>query len=554
MGAIRDVLRVPDCRRIETGWFASLAGELAGTIALLVHAHNEGGAALVALYGVARTIPAMLVTPSLMGLTDRIEPALVLRATTAARAILLGTSAVGALVEAPVLLVIGAGVIGSWMAGAYRPIQASLLPWLARTPAELTAANVVAALAENAGTLLGPVLAAFTLALFGVPAALALSALLLVAALILILRLEVPPRPATVSDAPERTPLTVLTSGAGELSRLAPPAGVTVLVFAQTFVRGALTVLTVVLALDVLFLGEAAVGWLTAATGVGGLVGGALAGAMLSVSRLARGFVGGLLLWGIPLAVLAVVPSPVVAYLALFVVGIGNAVEDIALFTLMPRAFRPRVVGRALGALELTVFAGIGAGSLAAPALVNLLGVLGAIGSLGLVLTVLAALYASRFVRLDAELPVPGPEVDILRANPIFAPLPLATVELLATQLSEHRFATGDVVMREGDPGDRFHLVADGLASVSVRGIPRGTLRTGDGFGEIALLRDVARTATVTAVEPLRTLSLARDEFLAAIGGSRLAAATAISTADDRLAADRDDAADGGDPRGPGAR
>ena len=539
MGAIRDVLRVPDCRRIEAGWFASLAGELAGSIALLVYAYNEGGAALVAAYGVVRTLPAMLITPGLVSSSDRFGPDRVLRITVGARAVLLAVAAIGAFVGAPSFLVIGAGAIGSWMAGAYRPIQASVLPWLARTPGELTAANVVASLGENAATLLGPVLAGASLALFGVPAAIALSASLVAAASAVLWRLTVPAQGGDASREAGPGRIGAMAAGAADLARLAPPAGVTILVFAQTFVRGALTVLMVVLALDVLMLGEAAVGWLTAAVGVGGLIGGAVAGAVLSVKSLARGFVAGLLLWGIPLVALAAVPTPLTAYVALAVVGVGNAVEDVSLFTLMPRAFRPRFVGRALGALELTVFAGIGLGSVAAPVLVDLLGVRAALGALGGGLAGLAALYAVRFIRLDADLPVPGPEAGLLHRNPIFAPLPLATVELLASELSSNSFAPGDVVMAEGEAGDRFHLIADGAAAVSVGGVERSTLGVGDGFGEIALLRDIPRTATVTAVGQLRTYSLLRDEFLAALGSSRIATATAVATAEDRLAADR---------------
>jgi MFS family permease len=237
--------------------------------------------------------------------------------------------------------------------------------------------------------------------------------------------------------------------------------------------------------------------------------------------------------------VLAVVPSPLTAYVALAVAGIGNAVEDVSIFTLMPRAFRPRFVGRALGALELTAFAGIGLGSIAAPVLVESLGVRGALGALGGGLTALAVLYATRFMRLDADLPVPGPEAGLLRRSPIFAPLPLATVELLATQLSAHRFAAGEVVMAEGETGDRFHLITEGTAAVSVGGKARAPLGAGEGFGEIALLRNIPRTATVTAIEPLRTLSLARDEFLAALGSSRLSAEMAAATAEHRLEADR---------------
>jgi len=294
MGAIRDVLRVADCRRIEAGWFASLAGELAGSIALLVHAYNEGGAPLVALYGVARTLPAMVVTPAIVGATDRFAPDSVLRVTVGARAVLLGMAAGGAVIGAPVVVVIGAGVIGSWLAGAYRPIQASVLPWLARTPGELTAANVVAAMAENAGTLLGPVIAGAALGLLGVPAAIAGAAAMVMLGMGMIWRLEVPARGIHDPAIGKHAPMAAMATGAADLARLAPPAGVAVLVFAQTFVRGSLTVLTVVLALEVLLLGEAAVGWLTAAMGIGGLLGGVIAGTALSVRRLARGFLSGL--------------------------------------------------------------------------------------------------------------------------------------------------------------------------------------------------------------------------------------------------------------------
>ncbi len=536
-GAVRDVLAVADCRRIETGWFASLAGELAGTIALLVYSHEQGGAALVAVYGVTRTLPAILVTPAVVSAADRIAPDHVIRVTVALRALLLAAAAIGAFVGAPAAVVIGSAAIGSWLAGTYRPIQASALPWLARTPGELTAANVVAALAENAGTLLGPVVAGFALALLGVPAGIAFAAALLAVSTAAIWRLEVP-RTTAGPPGEGRSAFGGIAAGVADLGSLAPPAGVAVLVMSQTFVRGALTVLTVVLALDVLVLGDAAVGWLTAATGIGGLVGGVIAGALLSDRRLARGFVAGLFLWGIPLAVLGAVPHPGIAYAALVIVGIGNSLEDISLYTLMPRAFRARAVGQAIGALEIAVLVGLAAGSLAAPLLASVLGAPAAIGTLGAALTLLAVFYTLSLARLDAALPAPGPELELLRRNPIFAPLPLATVELLSRQLTENTYEPGVTVLREGDPGDRFHLIADGTASVSVDGTERRLLGRGDGFGEIALLRDIPRTATVTAREPLRTLALGRADFLAAIGSSRVAAATAGATADARLSQD----------------
>jgi CRP-like cAMP-binding protein len=141
-------------------------------------------------------------------------------------------------------------------------------------------------------------------------------------------------------------------------------------------------------------------------------------------------------------------------------------------------------------------------------------------------------------------MPAPGPEVGLLYNLPMFAPLPLAVTELLATEIEPRQFPAGAVVMREGEAGDHFHLIVDGSAAVSVRGAPRPSLHRGDGFGEIALLRDIPRTATVTAEGPLRTLALGRDEFLTAVTGNSLSKMAANELAAGRLSTDppnRDD-------------
>ena len=538
MSAILEVLRLPDVRRIELGWFASMVGELTGTVAMLIFAHNQGGAAMVAFYGVARTVPAMLVSPVLVSAGDRISQDRILRLAVAARVALMALAALGAAYDAPAIGVVVVAAGASWLAGVYRPIQAAVLPWLARTPGELTAANVVSSLMENAGVLVGPLVAGIALATVGAAAAMGLAAVALVGALVAILWLEVPRDHGHEAHRVRTTnPLANVAAGAAAIARIAPPGGIPLLVFAQCFVRGVLTVLLVVLALDVLDLGEASVGWLSAATGVGGLVGGIAAGALMRVTTLGRGFVLGLLLWGLPLVALAIAPSPLVAYLALSVVGIGNAIEDVGLFTLVPRVLGPRIVGRALGAVELAVFIGLAAGSLAAPPLAATVGALNGLGIVGLGLAALATVYTIRFWQLDRALPRPGPELELLRANPIFAPLPLATVELLATELEPHEHAVGTVIIREGAAGDRLYLIEHGSATVSAADKAMSTLGRGDCFGEIALLRDVPRTATVTAATPMRTYSLARDEFLAAVAGSRSASESAHAMVDERMAA-----------------
>ncbi len=542
MGAFRDVMRLPDVRRIELGWGLSLAGGSVATVAFLVYAYEAGGAALVAAYGVARTLPGAVVTPLVSSAADRVRRDRLLRMTTGARAVLVGMAAAWATLGGLPVVVIALAGTSAAIAGTYRPLQAAALPWLVRTPAELAAANIVATLMENAGSLLGPALAAVTLIVAGPAAAMAVAAGCLTAATLALWRLAVPEeaRPSThgADGHGARRSMREVTAGAAALLRIAPPAGLAVLAFAQTFVRGAMLVLVVVLALDVLVLGEDSVGWLNAAMGLGGLAGGMAAAATLRLTRLGRSFVLGIALWGLPLLLLAAVPTPPVAYLALVVVGIGNAIEDASMFTLLPRLVGPRLAGRALGALELVVFAGVGSGSVAAPVLVAELGTRAVLAVMGVILVVLAVAYALRFAHIDRTTAPPGREIDLLRGLPMFASLPLVVVEQLAASLEKHEYAPGEVVMREGERGDRFHIVVEGTAGVTVRGTPRPPLRPGDGFGEIALLRDVPRTATVSATERLHTLSLSRSEFLAAVTGNRVSAGFAHSLADERLAAD----------------
>jgi MFS family permease len=326
---------------------------------------------------------------------------------------------------------------------------------------------------------------------------------------------------------------------------MAPPGGVAILAFAQTLLRGALVVLIAVLAVQVLTLGGSAVGWLTAAFGAGGLVGGAVAAGAVRVTRLGRSFIAGMLLWGLPLVFLALTPTVAIAYLALVVVGIGNAVVDVAAFTLVTRLAEPRTAGKVLGALEFVALAGLATGSILTPPLLHVFGVRGTLALLGGGLAGLALAHAVRFRRLDHAMPAPGPEVGLLHNLPMFAPLPLAVTELLAAETEPRQFPAGAVVIREGEPGDHFYLIVEGSAAVSVHGAPRPSLHRGDCFGEIALLRDIPRTATVTAEQPLRTLALGQEEFLTAVTGNSTSKTAADALAAQRLSTDAADRGDG---------
>jgi hypothetical protein len=533
--AFREALRSPDVRRIELAWGLSVVAEFASTVALVVFAYEQGGATLVAVYGLLRTLAGGSVALAIAGIGDRVRGEVLLRGSTGLKTILLVLAAVTPAVGGPALGVVALAAGSSGLEGAYRPVQAATLPWLVRTPAELAAANVVASMMESIGALIGPVLAGVVLALAEPPVSMAVAATFFGFAWLSLRRLTVEGRrPASRSTRV----LHDMAAGVTAFVRVAPPGGVTILMFAQTFVRGALIVLIAVLAVDVLVLGEQAVGWLNAAVGAGGLVGGLVAVALVRVTRLGRSFIAGLLLWGLPLAVLAVALHPAVAYLAFVVIGIGNAVEDVGLYTLLARLVHPRELARVVGVSELAALGGVGVGSVAAPPLLDAFGMRGTLAVLGLGLTGLALAHARRFARIDRTMPQPGQEVDLLRGLPMFAPLPLAVIELLASELRPDRFAPGSVVMSEGGLGEEFHVIASGSASVTVRGTPRPPLGPGDCFGEIALLRDIPRTATIIAVEELHTLALRREEFLAAITGSARSSVAAESLATQRLTQD----------------
>src|SRR5258707_3247837 len=396
-------------RRIEVGYGMSVRGELAGTVALVVYALGVGGAALVAGYAACRTLAGMGVALVLTGLTSRLRRDRLLRWITGVRMVLLAAAALLAAFGQPPAAVIAAGAASSSLAGTYRPLQAAVLPWLVRTPAELAASNAVTAVMENSGALIGPLLAVGLLAVAAPPPSIAAAAGCLAVATVSLLRLTVPDTPKRAGRGPVPVVRDV-TGGLAEFLRMAPPGGVAILAFAQTLLRGALVVLIAVLAVHVLALGGSAVGWLTAAFGAGGLAGSAVAAGAVRVTRLGRSFIVGMLLWGLPLAFLAIAPAAALAYLALVVVGIGNAVVDVSCFTLVTRLAGPRTAGKVLGALEFVALAGLTAGSILTPQLLHALGVRGTLALLGGGLAGPAPAHALHFRRPDRSMPAPGPE------------------------------------------------------------------------------------------------------------------------------------------------
>src|SRR5262249_29803126 len=283
---------------------------------------------------------------------------------------------------------------------------------------------------------------------------------------------------------------------------------------AQTLVAGILRVLLVVTALRVLGLGASAVGFLSSATGVGALVGVLALLGVISSGPLAGAFAAGILLWGVPLIVLGAAPSAVAAVICFGIIGVGNTLVDVAGLTLLQRTAPDEVRARVFGVLESVFLGTIGIGAILAPALTSAFGPRGALIAAGTALTTIVLIFWSRLRTVDAPAPVPEAELELLRGVPIFAPLPPGVLQQVAASLSNLRFRAGHTVFREGDHGDSFYVVAEGEVMVAPAGRPVVTVVPGDSFGEIALLRDVPRTATVIARTDAELLVLERDVFI----------------------------------------
>jgi MFS family permease len=309
------------------------------------------------------------------------------------------------------------------------------------------------------------------------------------------------------------------------------------LYFCQTVVAGALRVLIVVTALDLLDVGNSGLGFLNAAMGVGGVIGVAIAFALIGRRRLASDFGLGLCLIGAGLGLIGVWPTFIGAILLVGVFGIGNTLVDVSAVTLLQRAVRDEVLGRVFGALQSILVLGLAVGALITPVLLNWIGTRATLIVVGATLPILALLLSRRLRTIDARATIPAERVELLRANPIFAPLPPPSIEHLAIKLVPVSVVGGDTVFRQGDHGDRFYVVEDGRCEITIDGEKVADAWPGEAFGEIALLRDVPRTATVTAVEETKLLALERDDFIATVTGyapSRDAADAVIGT---RLAA-----------------
>ncbi|MEA2192049.1 MAG: hypothetical protein QOI73_2170, partial [Solirubrobacteraceae bacterium] len=427
----------------------------------------------------------------------------------------MSAAAVALLAGAPLAPVLACAALAASATTITRPAQAALVPALVAGLDELTAANVLLGWVESVSVLVAPAAAGALLAIgdpgtvFAVMSAVALGSALLVAGV---------RGPAAAPSAEPGSALAELVAGARSIAR-DPGSRVLAGVLATQFVLiGALDVLFVVLAVDVLGLGGSGAGYLNAAFGAGGVLGIVLTVRLVGRRRLAPALCAGALAWSLALLALGLWHVAVAAFALLAVAGAGRSVLDVSARTLLQRSAPAGVLARVFGVLETLDAIGLALGSLLAALLVALLGPAAAAAGLSALMPMLLMLAGRRLRVVDSHADVPVVEIALLRCNPFFAALPAPLLETLARGLAPVALQAGDLLIREGQPGARYYVVADGRLEVSRGGVGVAEVGRGGGVGEISLLASVPCTATVTAMTASRLYAIEREPFIAAAG------------------------------------
>jgi hypothetical protein len=239
--------------------------------------------------------------------------------------------------------------------------------------------------------------------------------------------------------------------------------------------------------------------------------------------------------WTASLVTLAAWPTLATAFAALALAGGARSLFDVGARTLLQRTAPPAVLARVFGVLESLQSLALAVGSLAAPLLIAVGGGRAAVLGAALLLPALALVWRRRMLTLDSSARVPVVEIALLRILPLFAALPPPELEGVARSLRAACAEPGEVVVQQGDSGDRYYAIAEGTVEVLVDGAVVGTMTRGEGFGEIALLHDVPRTATVRAITAASLYALGKEPFLETITGHPVAQDAAATIIDRRL-------------------
>lgn len=522
----------PQLRRVQAAFVTHNCGEYASWVAMLVYAYAQGGLTESGIVATAMLVPSAVLAPVMAALTHRFALGTSLIAAYVAQAATNAAVAAALFADAP-KLVVYALLVGPAVAFTMiRPTQSALTPGLARRPEELTATNVVSGWIESWSIFAAPALTGLVLALGSEAIAFVLVAVGCLGGALLVAPLRGQGKTAheELANADD--------SFVGSLAivRGDPQARLLLLLLgAEAIAVGALDVLVVELGQGALDRGAGWVGYLTAAFGAGGILAMGVTARLVGVSRLAPSILVSLAIWGMAFVGLAALPGAVGALVLLAAAGGARATFDVAGRTLLQRMARPDLLARVFGLLEGVQMSAFAVGSILAPLLVWIGGLPLAFACVAGMLPLFVLVAGRRLLDIDRHATVPVVEVALLRSMPLFTPLPPSVLESLARSLEPISAPAGVDVIREGDRGDRYYVIADGEVDVIRDGQIAATRGRGEGFGEIALMYDVPRTATVRTRKDSHLYALERDVFLVAVTGHPSSQRTANDMAAARL-------------------
>lgn len=524
IAAVREALANDGIRRLELVWAIGIAADAALLVVLLVVVYAQDGVLAAGILGAVRMGPAVVAGMLAGTVVRRFGGRRVLLVLGIARTLTAGLSAVAIAGDAPTIWLYVLATVSAVAGAPIRPAAVTLMPGLARSPGELIAANMAWGTGEGLGTFAGPFIAGILIAA-GQPAVAAgvvAGAFLLTAIIVIGLRFE----HAMDAIGGTRQARAGLIEGMKALARQPVLRWSMLGVYGQVLTRGLLNPLTVVASIELLGMGEGGVGLLSAALGLGGFVGAVFAVNLTRADQLVRTECAALAYWGAPIAVIGLFVHPAIGLGAMVVTGVANAVYDVAIITIFQRGATNQERAAVFSVFEGVAGLGLVTGSLLAPVLLAAFGARGALGVTGAILPIVAVIIYARIGNADRVSVVDEEIVRLVKSVEVFSELPMTAIERLAAGMTPLAAEAGTVVMREGEPGETFVIVATGELEVTVDGRPMGRLGPGAGFGEIALLRRSARTATVTALTGFSGFEVDSDTFACAVSGPTAAAIT----------------------------
>jgi MFS family permease len=528
----RGVFANADLRRLQFGWAASATSEQMAGVAFGVAVYGSGGATAVGVLGAVQMAAGALAAPFGGLLGDRLRRERLVLIADALRASALALAAVAVAAGAAWLLFPLAGMFGVGVA-LYYPARSALFPLLARSTGELTAVSVTTSALQSAGSLLGPLLAAVLLGV-SVPASLAAAALVFAAGCIVISRIR---DTRTVRRAPTlTTPLRDIAHGFQRAWEERGARTVLSLFCVQGLGRGALNVIVVVVPLQLLGLERSSVGYFAAVIGLGGVLFTASASrTLIGRPNLSLLMTLALVVIGAAVATMGAAASIAASLLCLLALGVATVLVDSTGYAALIRTSGDEILGRLLGLLELGWALGVATGSLLTSFLVTQLGVSHALLLVGLLLAALPLAFLASARRLDAALIVPAEKLAVLRNAPSLSSLLPVTLERLAARAEQLRLPEHHEVIRQGDAGDTVYVIGSGRMIVERNGTVIDRLGPGQLFGEIAILQQQPRTATVRTAAPSDLLTIGQQEFVAAISGHPIAYVYTSQLLDERM-------------------